>query len=332
MIFELNQKQNTIKHLKRYSLRDIGWGEGELQKLLYENIEKVLQDEELLVIMHSRKWQEEPDLMAIDASGDLYIFELKAWESQHKNLLQALRYGQIFGQYGYDSLNELYLKFSPQAKDLIEALENKFGTAFAKDKINQKQHFVIITNGLDFKTREAIVYWRELGIDIRSWIYRIYKRKEEIVLIEFNTFRIKDDPFEDLEEGAYILNTNYRNNPKLDKEMLNNEKAAAYFDPWKKNIEKLSKNDKIFLYRSGEGIVAIGLASGKLEKKNYLNNPQYPDEEYYMKLNNFKILKKPLPAAKIKEITEVNYRFMQTMFSVNNESSEKLWKVITENY
>ncbi len=332
MIFELNKSQYKIKRFPRSRLFDIDWKEEDLQKLLFENIEKVLQDEELLLIMQSRKWQEEPDLMAIDSKGDLYIFELKAWESEETNLLQILRYGQIYGQYSYESLNELFLKFFPESQELLDAINSKFGTNLTDDQINKKQHFVVITSGLDFKTRSAILYWREQGVDIESWIYRIYILDEERVLVEFNTFRItEEDPFEDIEEGYYILNTNYGNEPKDDKDMLKHGKAAAYFDPWKRNIEKLQKNDKVFLYRSGEGIVAMGLASGVVEKKPYQGDPEHKDEEYCMKLTKFKKLKAPLLAADIKKITGVNYRFMSTMFSIDRDSGEKLWDHILKN-
>jgi hypothetical protein len=101
MIFQLKKETKTISHIPRIRLCDIGWNEENFQRLLFENLEKVLQDEELLLIMQSRKWQEESDLMAIDGNGDLYIFELKAWESHEFNLLQVLRYGQIYGQYTY---------------------------------------------------------------------------------------------------------------------------------------------------------------------------------------------------------------------------------------
>lgn len=47
--------------------------------------------------MQPRKWQEKPDLMALDREGNLYIFEIKVWESRNENLLQILRYGQLFG-------------------------------------------------------------------------------------------------------------------------------------------------------------------------------------------------------------------------------------------
>lgn len=332
MIFRLNKRDHNIHRVQRNRLFEIGWKEEDFQQLLFKNLEKVLQDEELLLIMQSRKWQEEPDLMAIDSKGDLYIFELKAWESQEYNLLQALRYGQIYGQYSYESLNDLFLKFFPESQDMLKALNNKFGASLTPDKINNKQHFIVITNGLDFKTRQAILYWFQKGIDIRSWVYRLYKLSEDDILIEFDTFRISEDPYEDIEEGFYILNTNYSNDTFDDEDMINNQKAAAYFDPWKRNIEKLKRGDKIFLYRSGEGIVAMGIASGKLEKKPWHEEVKYKDEEYYMRLDKFKRLKKSLCASEIKKITGVNYRFMSTMFAIDKDSGDKLWEHIAKDY
>ena len=331
MIFRLNKGDYNIYRVQRNRLFEIGWKEEDFQKLLFENLEKVLQDEELLLIMQSRKWQEEPDLMAIDSNGDLYIFELKAWESQEYNLLQALRYGQIYGQYSYESLNDFFLKFFPESQGLLKTLNNKFGTNLTADKINNKQHFIVITNGLDFKTRQAILYWSQKGIDIRSWVYRLYKLSDDNILVEFDAFRIREDPYEDIEEGFYILNTNYSNDPTDDKDMIDNQKAAAYFDPWKRNIEKLKRGDKIFLYRSGEGIVAMGIASGKLEKKPWHGEDKHKDEEYCMELDKFKKLKKPLSASDIKKITGVNYRFMSTMFAVDKDSGDKLRDYLSEN-
>jgi hypothetical protein len=332
MIFILNKSDHNIRRVQRSRLFDIGWKEENLQRLLFKNLEKVLQDEELLLLMQSRKWQEEPDLMAMDSNGDLYIFELKAWESHEYNLLQALRYGQIYGQYSYESLNDLFTKCFPESQNLLKALNNKFGTNLTADSINTRQHFIVITNGLDFKTRQAILYWSEKGIYIRSWIYRIYKLSEDNVLLEFDTFRIREDPYEDVEQGYYILNTNYAFNPECDKDMVDNQKAAAYYDPWKRNIERLKKGDKVFLYRSGEGIVAMGIASGKREKKPYPGCKEPEDNEYFMKLDKFKKLIRPLPAAEIKRITEVNYRFMSTMFAVDKDSGDRLWEYISRNH
>ena len=55
-----------------------------------------------MTIFTERKGKEEPDILALDKNGDLYIFELKRWGSDQENLLQVLRYGQLFaGVYCY---------------------------------------------------------------------------------------------------------------------------------------------------------------------------------------------------------------------------------------
>lgn len=62
--------------------------------------------------------------MAVDENGDLWIFELKAWESQPSNILQALRYGQKYGQYNYNGLDEVYSRFTKEK--LIDAHKKRF--------------------------------------------------------------------------------------------------------------------------------------------------------------------------------------------------------------
>lgn len=324
MIFDLHKDDYQINRRKGIRLTDIGWKEEDFQKLMYENLDVLLPEDELLLIMQSRKWQEEPDLMAIDKNGDLFIFELKAWESQDINLLQVLRYGQIFGQNSYADLNELYLKFFPSSNGLLNDLKEKFSVDLKESDINQRQEFILITNGLDFKTRAAIQYWSEQGINISSWIYKIYQTSSQ-PLLDFETFRKSPNPYEDIDEGYYILNTNIQAGEDDEKDMLENEKAAAYFEPWKFKIEQIDKGDKVFLYRSGIGIIAKGIGTGQIEKSYYQGDPKYPNEEYSMKLKNFKILDHPISASEIKSISGVNYVFMQTMFSIDKETGEKLW-------
>lgn len=324
MIFNLRKDDYQISRRKGIRLANIGWKEEDFQKMMYENLDVLLPEDELLLIMQSRKWQEEPDLMAIDKNGDLFIFELKAWESQNVNLLQVLRYGQIFGQSSYADLNELYSKFFPGNQGLLGALNEKFSVDLKENDINKRQKFILITNGLDFKTRAAIQYWSEQGINISSWIYKLYSIDNQ-VLLDFETFRKVPNPYEDIDEGYYILNTNIQGGEDDEKDMFQNKKAAAFFEPWKFKIEQINKGDKVFLYRSGAGIIAMGIGAGKIEKGPYQGNPKYPYEEYSMKLMNFKILERPIPASEIKNISGVNYVFMQTMFSIDRETGEKLW-------
>lgn len=324
MLFKLETQKENIEIVERVYLKDFGWDERKLQKLLFDNLDRVLREDELLLIMQSRRWQEEPDLMAINENGDLYIFELKAWESHSSNILQVLRYGQIYGQYDYERLNNLFSHFSNES--LIEAHRRRFpGVNIPESDFNRKQHYIVLTNGIDIKTREGILYWLKQGLDIKGWIYRIYKTTSGELYLEFNTYKTVDDPFEDIEEGYFILNTNYSNDPADDKDMIVNKKAAAYYDPWKKSITRMQKGDKVFLYRSGTGIVARGIVKGNLKKADYHGETSDKDEEYYVELKSFSEITTPLSASEIKSITDIDYRFMRTCFSVDRESGNKIW-------
>jgi hypothetical protein len=141
--------------------------------------------------------------------------------------------------------------------------------------------------------------------------------------LEMSAFRVSDNPYEDISEGYYIINTNIKNNTESHEDMLINTKAAAYYDPWKYKIERLNKGDTVFLYQSGVGIVAFG--DGKLRKSAYEENP---DEEYSMKLNKFQRLSRPLSASEIKSITGIDYRFMTTMFGLDADSGKKIKKLL----
>lgn len=325
MLLKVNLQTRIAERIRGLSLQTFGIDERAFQDILYRSLDRLIPDDELLVFMQSRQWQEEPDLMAIDKEGRLFIFELKAWESRSENLLQVLRYGQLFGTFKYDDLDRFYRKFENEYRSLSEAHNALFGVDLSEERFNQEQVFVVMTNGIDFKTREAIQYWRSQKIDVRPWIYRIYKGDNSEMLLDISTFSSADNPYEDIAQGYYILNTNIRNSQADHDSMLAEKKAAAYFAPWKYKIQHLSKGDYVFLYQSGVGIVAVGTASGKLQMCNYHENTDHEDEEYYMKLIQFHLLGQPLSAAEIKSITGVNHRFMSTMFGLDAENGKKLY-------
>ena len=328
MLLNVDIQSKIAERVRGVSLKSFGLDERAFQDILYRSLDKLIPDDELLLLMQSRHWQEEPDLMAIDKDGKLYIFELKAWESHSENILQVLRYGQIFGGHKYEDLNRLYRVFEDEGKSLREAHSALFGENLKEEDFNRGQVFVVMINGIDFKTREAIKYWRGQGLDVRPWIYRVYQNTNSEMLLEISTFSSVDNPYEDIAEGYYILNTNFRNDEIDHKSMIKEKIAAAYFSPWKHKIENISKGDVVFLYQSGVGIVAVGKASGKLKIRNYHADPTHIDEEYYMKLNQFHVLEKPLSASEIKGVTSVNHRFMSTMFGVDADNGKKLYKEV----
>ncbi|MBN2267655.1 MAG: hypothetical protein JW725_04965 [Candidatus Babeliaceae bacterium] len=328
MLLKVDPKTQVAERIHGEKLQSFNITERDLQNILFRTLDRLLYDEELLLIMQSRNWQEEPDLMALDKDGRLYIFELKAWESRSVNILQVLRYGQMYGSSKYEELNGFFTKFDDTGRSLKEAHRDVFGVSIEEDKFNADQVFIVMTNGLDYRTRQAIQYWRSRNLDVRPWVYRVYQTNGDEMLLEISPFAVSDNPFEDITgQGYYILNTDYRSAPKHHEDMLTNRKAAAYGWLWKHKIERLVKGDIVFLYQSGAGIVAVGKASGVLEKRAH-GDPPVPEDEYSMSLRAFTLLDSPLPAAEIKEVTGVDYRFMSTMFALDAENGKKLYTYI----
>lgn len=97
MLLNINTKTRYAEKRRTERLQSFGLDERALQDILFRSLDRLFPDDEMILLMQSRRWQEEPDLMAVDKKGNLVIFELKAWESHSPNLLQVLRYGQIYG-------------------------------------------------------------------------------------------------------------------------------------------------------------------------------------------------------------------------------------------
>lgn len=118
----------------------------------------------------------------------------------------------------------------------------------------------------------------------------------------------------------YILNTNKANDQQTHDNMLTNGIAAAFCDPWKYKIERIKKGDVVFLYESGTGIVATGIASGIIEKVEYDGKPE---EAYQQKLDSYKKVR-PLNASEIKKVIGTNLIFFNTMFKIPPELGSKI--------
>ncbi|MDI9504799.1 MAG: hypothetical protein GX246_02050 [Clostridiales bacterium] len=331
MLYKLNTTKKDYLKVNRVRLSAIGWKEKDLQELLSKHIQDLISINDLMVIFVERSFQEEPDMLALDKDGDLYIFELKRWSSNTENLLQVLRYGQLYGSSSYDELNEMVKKYKDTEQELHEIHQHYFdlddSSRLKKEEFNRNQHFLVVTNGLDQPTVEAIAYWKKNGLNIDAIVYWVFEINGDYY-IEFNMY----SPLEGLLEyeiNTYILNTNYSNTPQNTDEMLREHKAAAYYPGWREKIEKLQKGDTVFLYKSGAGIIAYGVATGKLEMQDCDGHRNY---EYFMKLDNFKELKTPFPASEMKAVANQGFPFRQAMFSVSEDIRDLLIEEIKERY
>lgn len=322
MLFKLHSSQDsTFSKVKRVTFSKIGWKEKDFERLLSNNIGEFISSNNLMTIFCERSRQEEPDIMALDAEGDLYIFELKRWEGKQENLLQVLRYGQMFGKSKYDDLAELYRKYQHNSDaDLYGDFQAYFDKAIPKEKYNQKQHFVIVTNGLDQATVESILYWKDCGLQIDAIIYWIFEINGEYYL-EMSPYS-QIEGFLDYETNFYLLNTNNRYGSEYTDQMLTAHKAAAYAPGWREKIQRFQKGDLVFLYKSGTGIVAYGYADGVLNK---CTCDGIADYEYNMHLKPFvDIHAFPISPSEMKVIANYGFTFLQTLVSMPEDAAKAL--------
>jgi hypothetical protein len=147
---------------------------------------------------------------------------------------------------------------------------------------------------------------KELNSSIEELAEHLSLSKQEMMLklleegIDSAKKLLKIDEVESSENSDfYLLNTNKGNNDTDQTMMLKEGIAAAFYDPWKYNIDHIKKGDVVFLYENSVGIVAFGYGTGSTLKQDHEG---YKDECHYQKLEGFTVLEKSISAREIKKI------------------------------
>ena len=290
-----------------------------------------------MLIGQERSGQEEADLLALDEEGTLYIFELKRWESNQENILQVMRYGQIFGRYPYEELERL----ARRQKQLDGSLKEKHKEHFDLDesleesKFNHDQVFILVTNGMDKDTISAVEFWAQKGVRIECSPYRIYEIGST-PYIQFDTYNPNDEIFAEGNMNYFIVNTNKTYMPDAWRGMLNDHltgKASAYYGG-KHSICKVSRGSHVYLYHTGVGVIAKGVAIADYQMADYQDDE---NEEFFVPLdfswtlNEDEWNERSPKAWQINGRMNSSYRFRQTVFSITQDMAETIDSIFQEN-
>jgi hypothetical protein len=329
---------SDIEKIKEISLASSGLKEKDLENIIAKRIDELVRTDQLMVIMQERQRQEEPDIIGIDQFGVIFIFELKRWEGRSENLLQALRYGQKFGRYDYEKLNWFYQSYRHSRhgeKTLQQAHSEYFDLddPLNNNDFNNDQSFVIVTNGLDYDTWDAIAYWRNKGIKIAAQVYRIFKIGND-QFIDFDPFGPIPDAPKQQESGLFVVNTNKTYMPDVYKEMCAERKGSAYYGK-KYSIQNIRAGNPVCLYHVGVGVIGIGKAKtdylrtdvdGDIDEEYYVPI----DFEYLVDINESEWPQNAVHAWEINNHFNSSYRFRQTVFQLPFEYSEFIKKRFRE--
>ncbi len=180
---------------------------------------------------------------------------------------------------------------------------------------------MLVTNGTDQDTISAVRFWSQKGVKIECSPYRMYDIDGK-PYIQFDTYNPDDEIIPEVNTKYFIANTNKTYMPDVWKDMLSEGKAAAYYDR-KHAVCSLSKGSVVYLYQTGVGVIAKGVAKSGFLKRDFEGDE---NAEYCVPLN----LEWALPdeeqwGAKAPAAWAINrklnsgYRFMQTAFQISKE-------------
>ena len=332
MLYTLDiQDINSCSRVQLKQPAELEIKEKHIEEFLSSKLGEIVSEDQLMLIGRERSFREEADLLALDSSGALYIFELKRWESNQENILQVMRYGQIFGQFTYAQLNKLAIK--QRNLDSNYDLAESHGKHFELDqplehsKFNQDQVFVVITNGLDSKTISAVNYWSEKGIRIDCLPYLIYEIDRN-AYIEFKVYPLDDLALSEQNVGFFIVNTCSKYSRDAWRDMIENKKASVYghrrFD-----IDRIAKDDTVYLYHSGTGVIAKGVAVSDF-KASKCDEEHFIEMRFDWSLDESEWEENAPKAREINRALNSNNRFRRAVFPIPEEMAEAIDKIFKD--
>lgn len=156
-----------------------------------------------------------------------------------------------------------------------------------------------VTQEEDAKIKDLADYAEMTRQDL---IYEVIKKYVFPAWEELYNNDIFDSELEsekDSKKTYYLLNTNKGNDIEDHKRMLRDGVAAAFEDSHKGKIDKIISGSTVFLYESGRGVVAYGIADEKVIIEPHNGRP---GKTHLRQLKQFIRLKTPISSKDINKI------------------------------
>jgi hypothetical protein len=332
MLYRISDNYTSLNPVEFQDFSDQGMKEKDLENLIAENLfDTIFEDGKLMPIFQERSWQEEADIYALNKDGDLFIFELKRGNAGEAALHQGLRYQQHAGKWHYGDLEDRLKKYIQQNPNYYlehyQSLKTLHKENFdldyelSENSFNVRQHLYVIGSASDNELANAIDYWRNSGLNIDFFPYRIYQINGEYYFEFFshpydkhiNTANVKGVLFDTCEShmpGAYS-------------DMLRGRKVAAYGD-MKKFVETLNKKDYVFLYLKGKGLIGGGMVESEAKKGD--NESWFRKVDFKTPIPENHSDMKAMPAGRIRKVLGKNFFWAKTVKVpyLDKDESEKL--------
>lgn len=260
--------------------------EKDLENLLASNLVGVLfEHAPLLPIHQERPRQGEADIYALNADGDLVVFELKRATAGAGSLDQLFRYVTKAGDWNYTEMDRKFRAYNerygpselaglPLAEAHQEAL--RLSDPLEAGQFNQKQYMWVIGSAADTELIRAIEFWRSKGLPIDFFPYRVYRIGEERYFEFFA--KPHDVHVNPAKTKGVLFDTNRSWNEDSCRQMLTQRRVSAYGSR-KDAVYSLSRGDLVFYSHVGVGLVGAAKVVGRQVKADPANEELYWDVE-----------------------------------------------------
>lgn len=114
------------------------------------------------------------DMLAMDASGDLSIIELKRNRTPREVVAQLLDYASWVQSLSYEEIAAVYSDSNP-GKKIEEGFDDAFGASLP-EQINQNHQLIVVASELDSSTERIINYLSDnYGVPINAVFFRFFR-------------------------------------------------------------------------------------------------------------------------------------------------------------
>ena len=318
---------DAIEPMAFRSFASFGLLEKDLEDLIARNILGVLfEDVGLMPIYQQRQGQEAADIYALDATGDLTMFELKRGTAGEGAVHQALRYAQDAGQWSHAQLEERFREYRGGDKNLAEEHQAEFylDAPLGAHEFNSRQHLVVIGSAADDSLIGAVDYWRRQRVSIDFLPYRVYELAGEPY---FEFYALPYDRHRNpADEKGVLFDTNRTYNEESIWYMMEKRRVAAFGDA-KRFVERISVGDIVFFSHRWSGIVAAAKVRGPVRP----DGPEtlYRDVEFITPVPRRGAEVGAMPFGRVLEVTGRSFYWARTI-KVPYLSREEATRLVNE--
>lgn len=185
MILLINQEKELEKLIDKAKFSEMGvWERTHMEEWIAKHPE--ILGEELLTITTEYadfdKTSKRLDILAIDREGKLVIIELKRDTAEKFVDLQAIHYAAFFSTHTFEDVVDIRAEFTNKSQEEADIEIREFITNDEFQDLDDQPRIILVANEFKEETLAAVLWLRDVGVDITCVKFEAYEVDEKIVV------------------------------------------------------------------------------------------------------------------------------------------------------